>query len=83
MQGSNGDAENRIVDTGREGHIGRLEAGIETHTQPYIKYTAGGICCVTPLRLGLCDNLEGWDRVGAGREGQEGADIGIPLADSC
>ena len=31
----------------------------------------------------LCDNLEGWDGVGSGREVQEGGDIWIPTADSC
>ena len=31
----------------------------------------------------LCDNLEGWDTVGGGREAQGGGDICIPMADSC
>ena len=31
----------------------------------------------------LCDNLEGRDGVGSGREIQEGGDIHIPMADSC
>ena len=30
----------------------------------------------------LCDNVEGWDRVGGGREVHEGGDICIPMADS-
>ena len=30
-----------------------------------------------------CDNPEGWDRVGDGREVQEGGDKCIPVADSC
>ena len=29
------------------------------------------------LKLELCDDLEGWDGVGGGREGQEGGDIYI------
>ena len=29
----------------------------------------------------LCDNLEGWDGVGGGKEIQEGGDICIPMAD--
>ena len=33
--------------------------------------------------LVLCDNLEGWDGVAGGREGLEGGDICISLADSC
>ena len=31
----------------------------------------------------LCDNLEGWDGEGGGREVPEGGDIYIPMADSC
>ena len=30
----------------------------------------------------FCDNLEGWDRVGDGREDQKGGDILIHMADS-
>ena len=30
----------------------------------------------------LCDNLEGWDGVGDGKEVQEGGDICIPMTDS-
>ena len=30
-----------------------------------------------------CDNLEGWDEVGGGRDLQERRDICIPMADSC
>ena len=33
--------------------------------------------------LVLCDNLEGWDGVGGGREIHEGRDMYIPMADSC
>ena len=35
------------------------------------------------LKQGLCINLEGWDGEGDGREGQEGGDICLPMADSC
>ena len=31
----------------------------------------------------LCDNLEGWDAVGDGRESQEGGDVCMYVADSC
>ena len=31
----------------------------------------------------LCDNLEGWDGVGGGREVLEGEDICIYMVDSC
>ena len=35
------------------------------------------------LIQGLCDNLEGWDGEGDGREVQKGEDICAPMADSC
>ena len=35
------------------------------------------------LKQGLCDNLEGWDGEGDGREAREGGHMGIPMADSC
>ena len=31
----------------------------------------------------FCDNLEGWDGVGGGREVQEGGNIYTPVTDSC
>ena len=34
-------------------------------------------------KLGLCNNLEGWDAGGSGRDVQEGGDTCIPMADSC
>ena len=34
------------------------------------------------LKHGLCNNLEGWDEVGDGKEVQKGGDICIPMADS-
>ena len=39
--------------------------------------------CLRELKLGPCDNLEGWNGVGSGSEMQEGGDICIPMADSC
>ena len=35
------------------------------------------------LKLGLCNNLEGWGGVEGGREGQEGGDICVSMTDSC
>ena len=35
------------------------------------------------LKQGLCDDLEGWDGAGDGREVQDGGDMGVPVADSC
>ena len=34
-------------------------------------------------KLVLCDNLEGWNGEGGGREVQEGGNIGMPMVDSC
>ena len=39
--------------------------------------------CIRELKRGLCNNLEGWDWEGDGREVQEGRNIRIPMADSC
>ena len=35
------------------------------------------------LKQGLCINLEGWHGEGDGKEVQKGADICVPMADSC
>ena len=35
------------------------------------------------IQQGLCNNLEGWHGEEDGREVQKGADICIPMADSC
>ena len=34
-------------------------------------------------QTGLCDNLEGWDGEGDGREAQEGGDTVAPMDDTC
>ena len=39
--------------------------------------------CIRELNSVLCDNLEGWDGVGGGREVQEGGDTRMLMADSC
>ena len=44
----------------------------------YVTRQPMGICLTTQLREpkpGLCNNLEGWERVGGGRELQEGGGI--------
>ena len=35
------------------------------------------------LKQGLCENSEGWDGEGDGREVQEGGNMGVPMTDSC
>ena len=43
-----------------------------------------GICSMTlGAQTVLCDNLEGWDVVGGGREVQDEGNIHTPMADSC
>ena len=76
----------QIVDAVGEGEDGMSwERSTETHPLPYVKQKPHGN---VPLRAGnsnpaLCDNLEGWDRVGSGTGLQERGDICIPTADSC
>ena len=55
-------------------------------TSPYVYTTGcqrGFAVWFRELKQGLCNNLEGWDGEGDGREVQEGRDICIPVADSC
>ena len=54
-------------------------------TLPYVKWRANGnlLYGSGKPKQGLCVNLEGWDGEGDGREVQKGADICIPMADSC
>ena len=54
-------------------------------TSPYVYTTGcqrGFAVWFRELKQGLCNNLEGWDGVGAGREVQEEGDIHIPMANS-
>ena len=39
--------------------------------------------CLRKIKQGLCINLEEWVGAGDGRRVQKGADICIPMADSC
>ena len=63
------------MDTVEEGE-GRTnwESSTEIYILPCVKQIAN---------RKFCDNLEGWDGVGDGKEVQEGGDICIPVADSC
>ena len=49
----------------------------------YSDLTGGNLLWLREHTLGLCDNPEGWEGVGGGREAQEGGAIHIPMADSC
>ena len=58
---------------------------METYKLLYVKEIASGnlLYDAGSSNPVLCDNLEGRDGVGNGREIQEGGDIHIPMADSC
>ena len=60
-----------------------MEGQIERVALTYIHYCviAGGkLLYNRELSLVFCDDLEGWDRRGGGREAQEGGDICIHIA---
>ena len=42
----------------------------------------GNLLCDSGNSQELCNNLEGWDGEGDGREVQRGGDICVPMADS-
>ena len=89
LQGSNGDTdiENRLKDKG-SGEEGEWDEWREKHGSIYT-----AVCKVDSqwkfavwlreLKLGLCNNLDGWERVQDRREIQEGGDICIPMTNSC
>ena len=88
LQGINGDSdiEYRLVDTGREGEGGmNWEGGTETYTLPHVKLDSQWKFAVWRRELNpvLCENPEGWDGVGDGREFQEGGVRQTPTADLC
>ena len=83
----NADIKNRLMDLAwgrREGEGGLCR---ESNMEKYIT-----ICKIdswwefavwlNELKLGLCNNLEGWDGEGDGRGVQVGGDIGKSMADS-
>ena len=62
------------------------KSSTETYTLSYAKQTTSGnlLYILGRSNTVLCDNLEGWDEEGGGREDvQKGKDICIPMADSC
>ena len=87
FQDSNGetDIENRPKDL-EGGEEGEDEMYIESNMEIY-----NTICKIDSqwefavwlkeIKQGLCDNLEGWNGKGDGREVQEGGDMGVPMAD--
>ena len=61
------------------------ESSIEAYRLPYVKWAANGNLLFDSknTNIGSVNKLEGWERVGGGREVQEGGDICTPLANSC
>ena len=60
------------------------KSSMEAYTLPYVKWAANGNLLFDSrnTNLGSVNKLEGWERVGGGREVQEGGDICTPLANS-
>ena len=61
---------------------------MEAYTLPYVKWAANGNLLFDSrntrnTNIGSVNKLEGWERVGGGREVQEGGDICTPLVNSC
>ena len=56
---------------------------MEAYISPQAKQIANGnLLYVRELKLGFCNNLEGWERVG-GREVRERGDPCTPVTNSC
>ena len=77
--------KNRLLDTVGEREGGVMgENSIETYTLQYAIQIASGNLLYdagNPKPM-LCDNTEGWDGEGGGREVQEGEDICIHVVSS-
>ena len=60
------------------------ESSMETYTLHYIKYIGSGSLLYNSLNSNqdFCNNLEGWESVGGGREILETENISIPMANS-
>ena len=75
FQGSSGEPgiENRLLDTVGEGEGGTNgESSVDTYTSLHVEWTASGnVLCDSGSSARCCDNLEGWGRVGGGKEAQE------------
>ena len=55
------------------------ESSKNAYTLPYIKYIASGnLLYDSELTLGVCNNLEGWKRVGDWKDVQEGGRLCTP-----
>ena len=77
--------ENRFMDMGREEERVRCMERVTWKLITICKIDSQREFAVwlRKLKQGLCINLERWDGERDGREVQKGADICIPMADSC
>ena len=77
--------ENRLMDIGRgEEWVRCIERVTWKLTLPCkIDSQQEFAVWLRKLKQGFCNNLEGWDGEGDGREVQKGGDICMPAADSC
>ena len=77
---------NRLMDKAgeeeREGEING-ESSMDAHTLTNINSQWEFAVWLRELKWGLCNNLEGWEWAGGGREIQEGGDICTPMISSC
>ena len=80
------DTENRPMDTGvGEEGVGEVygESNMETYiTMCKIDSQWEFALWLRKLKQGLCDNLEGWDGEGDGREVWEGGNMSVLMADA-
>ena len=87
MLGRNRDMgiQNRFMHTVEEGEVGmNWESSMEIHTLPCVKWIANGKLLHRAGSLAWCLwNIQGWDGMGGRTEVQEGADMCLPLTDSC
>ena len=85
MQGGKGetDIENRLMDRGRGEERVKCMERITYITIGKMDSQWEIAVWLRKLKQGLCINLERWDGEGDGMEVQKGADICIPIADSC
>ena len=70
---------------GRKERVGCMARVTWKFTLPYVKQIPNGNLLYDSgnSKLVLCNNLEGWDGEGDGREFPEGGDICTPMTDSC
>ena len=56
---------------------------IQENVQTNVEYHGNAQSKINNVKLGLCNNLEGWEWAGSGKQIQEGGDIYAPVVNSC